>query len=57
MRNLDTRVKKLEMQCGDTGYKLVLIEDGGTEEEARERAGLASWPGEIIFISPTDAEL
>jgi len=56
MRNLETRVKKLEKQCGETGYKLVLLEDGETEEEARERAGLADWPGHIIFISPADAE-
>ncbi len=57
MGNLDTRVKKLEKQCGETRCKAVLREDGDTEEEARERAGLADWAGQIIFISPTDAEL
>ncbi len=57
MGNLDTRVKKLEQQYGTTGCKVVLLEDGETEEEARARAGLADWPGQIIFISPTDAEL
>lgn len=57
MGNLDTRVKKLEEHYGETGCKVVLREDGDTDEEARERAGLTDWPGQIIFISPTDAEL
>ncbi len=57
MGNLDTRVKKLEKQCGATGYKLVFQDDRVTEEQARERAGLADCPGVIIFVSPRDALL
>ena len=57
MGNIDFRVKKLEKQHGEAGLKLVLLEDGETEEESRERAGLADWPGHIIFVSPTDALL
>lgn len=31
--------------------------DGETANEARARAGLADWPGEIIFLTGADTKL
>lgn len=55
--NLESRIAELERQHGGTGYKLVVRADGETDSEARARAGLADWPGAIIFVSEADAKL
>lgn len=55
--NLESRITELERQHGGTGYKLVMRADGEAVNEARARAGLADWPGAIIFMSEADAEL
>jgi len=57
MGTIDHRVEALERQRGGTGYKLVVHADGETEVQARERAGLADWPGVIIYMSEADAKL
>ena len=44
-------------QRGETGYRLVVRADDETEDEARTRAGLNDWPGLIIFLSESDANL
>jgi hypothetical protein len=51
-----SRVEKLEdailRQGGDPGYKLVMIEDDETPQEAIARSGLANWAADrIILIS------
>jgi hypothetical protein len=60
MATLESRVSALERQSGATSYKLVKLvgcADGETANEARARAGLADWPGEIIFLTGADAKL
>lgn len=57
MATLKNRIEELERQHGGTGYKLVVRADGETDSEARARAGLADWPGVIIFVSEADAKL
>jgi len=57
MATLENRIAELERQHGGNGVKLVLRADGETDDEARARAGLAGWPGVIIFMSEADAKL
>ena len=54
---LENRIAELERQHGGNGVKLVLRADGETDDEARTRAGLAGWPGGIIFMSEADTKL
>lgn len=58
--NLESRIAELERQHRGAGYKLVKLvgcADGETVNEARARAGLADWPGDIIFLTVPDAKL
>lgn len=57
MATMKNRVRVLEQQSGATSYKLVMREDGETNDEARERAGLADWQGQVIFLSFADTKL
>lgn len=54
---LESRIVELERQHGGDGVKLVLRADGETDDEARARAGLADWPGVIVFMSEADVKL
>jgi len=54
---LENRIAELERQHGGNGVKLALRANGETDDEARARAGLADWPGVIIFMSESDAKL
>ena len=54
---LENRIAELERQHGGNDVKLILRADGETDDEARARAGLAVWPGVIIFMSESDAKL
>ena len=54
---LENRIAELERQHGRNGVKLILRADGETDDEARELAGLAGWPGVIIFMSEADTKL
>lgn len=56
-KRLEAVETALAKELGETGYKLVVRMDGETEDEARERAGLAEWPGAVIFFSEIDAKL
>ncbi len=56
MATIQSRIAVLERQSG-AGYKLVLREDGETDDEARARAGLADVKGLIVFLSESDARL
>lgn len=47
----------LAQQYGETGYKLVVRADGETDDQARERVGLAHWRGPVIYFSEADAKL
>lgn len=55
--NFESRIEDLERQYGKTGYKLVLRSDNETDDEAKGRAGLANWPGVVIFCNEIDAKL
>lgn len=59
--NMAKRLEALEAalakQSGDTDCRLVVRADGETDEQARERAGLAAWPGPVLFLSESDARL
>lgn len=57
MATLENRIAELERQHGGAGYKLVVRADGETDNEAQARAGLAGWPGRIIYMSEVDAKL
>ncbi|MDP3497939.1 MAG: hypothetical protein Q8R84_09825 [Candidatus Nitrotoga sp.] len=60
MATIESRVTALERQHGGDEYKLVKLvgcADGETANEARARAGLADWPGEIIFLTGADTKL
>lgn len=57
MATIESRIAALERQSGGTSYKLVMREDGETNDEARERAGLADWTGPVIVISFGDNKL
>lgn len=50
--SLRSRVEAIEAalakQRGEYPFQLIWREDGETEAQARERAGLADWPGEVI---------
>ena len=47
----------LAKQYGETGYKLLVRDDGETDDQARERAGLAGWLGPVIYFSEADTRL
>lgn len=60
MATIESRVTALERQHGGDEYKLVKLvgcADGETANEVRARAGLADWPGEIIFLTGADTKL
>lgn len=59
--NISKRLEAVETalakQRGDYGIKLAFLEEGETEEQARGRARLIDWKGELIFVSRIDANL
>lgn len=54
---LENRIAELERKHGGTSIKLVMRADGETDSEARARAGLADWPGVVVFMSEADVKL
>lgn len=61
MSNLTKRLEAVEAalakKCGDTDLKVIIREDDETSAQARERAGLTDWPGQVLCISFVDAKL
>ena len=59
--NLTKRLEAVEAavakQCGDLDTKFIWRNDGETESEAQERAGLTDWKGEIMCFSWIDTQL
>ena len=62
--NLTKRIEAVEKalaeQSGETGIKVLLLNNGETEQQARERMGLTDWNGKTIgvaFVSSIDANL
>jgi hypothetical protein len=62
--NLTKRIEAVEAalakQSGETGIKVMLLQVGETEEQARERLGLTDWKGQalcVVFVDSTDANL
>ena len=62
--NLTKRIEAVEealaKQSGESGIKVLLLRDGETEQQARERMGLTDWRGQalcVVFVSATDADL
>lgn len=56
-KRLEAIEAALAKQYGETGYRLVVRADDETDDQARERAGLKGWPGDVIFFSESDARL
>ena len=59
-KRLEAVEAALAKQSGETGIKVLLLNDGETEQQARERMGLTDWTGHtlcVVFVSPTDANL
>jgi len=56
-KRLDATEAALAKRTGNTGYKLVVLLDGETDDEARIRLGLKDWSGPIAFLSEADLEL
>jgi hypothetical protein len=57
LRRLEMLEDAMQRQSGDTGYKLVMVEDGEMPEEAVTRAGFTNWPADrIILISFVEAD-
>jgi len=57
IERIETVAAAIAKQRGETGYRLVVRADDETEDEARTRAGLSDWPGPVIFLSESDANL
>lgn len=61
MSNLTKRLEAVEAalmkQCGDADLRVIVCEDGETSAQARVRAGLADWPGQVVCVSFMDARL
>lgn len=62
--NLTKRIEAVEKalaeQSGESGIKVLLLHNGETEQQARERMGLTDWKGTaicVVFVSSTDANL
>lgn len=53
-QRLEAVEEALAKRNGESGLKLVVRADCEAEEEARERAGLADWPGLIICLDAID---
>ena len=56
-KRVDAVEAALAKQNGDTGYKIVVLADGESDNQARKRAGLADWPGLVFFITETDLKI
>jgi hypothetical protein len=53
--NIRTRVERLET-AARPGIRVVILQNGETEEEARRRLGIS--PGAcVVFLTETDVEL
>lgn len=56
-KRMDALEAELDRQSGSQSMKVIIINDGETEAEARERNGLTDHKGQVIFISFVDAGL
>lgn len=56
-KRLEAVEAALAEQYGEAGYKRVVRADGETDDQARERAGLADWRGPVMYFSEADARL
>jgi len=54
-KRLDALEAELDRQSGKHDMKVIVIHDGETEAEARERNGLTDHKGPVICISSADA--
>ncbi|MEW6429452.1 MAG: hypothetical protein AB1568_15615 [Thermodesulfobacteriota bacterium] len=52
--SLKRRLEQLE-DAYPAGLEVVIKTDGESEEAAKERAGMAEWRGQVLFISEDDA--
>lgn len=57
LRRLEQLEDAMQRKGGDTGYKLVVTNEGEMPEKAVTREGLTNWPADrIIFISFVTAD-
>jgi hypothetical protein len=56
-KRLETAEAALAKRNGETGYKLVVLRNGETEDDAKKRLGLEDWRGPIAFLSEEDIKL
>jgi hypothetical protein len=54
-KRLDALEAELDRQSGSQSMKVIVIKDGETEAEARERCGLTDHKGLVICITAEDA--
>jgi hypothetical protein len=50
LRRLEILEDAMVRQGGDSGYKLVVTNEGQTPQEAIDRAGLINWPADRILL-------
>jgi hypothetical protein len=54
-KRLDALEAELDKQSGNHNMKVIIINEGETEAEARRRNGLTDHKGQVICISFVDA--
>jgi hypothetical protein len=54
-KRLDALEAELDRQSGNANMRVIIINDGETEADARERCGLTDHKGLVICITAEDA--
>ena len=54
-KRMDALEAELDRQSGSQSMKVIIIKDGETEADARERCGLTDHKGLVICITAEDA--
>jgi hypothetical protein len=57
MLTTEKRIAALESSASDNGIKIVIVEDGETQAQALERAGMRPDARGVIWATPMDAAL
>jgi hypothetical protein len=53
-KRLDALEAELDRQSGSQSMKVIVIKDGETEDDARERCGLTDHKGLVVFCTESD---
>jgi len=57
MSNTERRIAALEAGATDDTLNVVIVEDGETQADALQRAGLSPDARRVLYLSPLDARL